>query len=109
LPKRANCPVITSFRVKHLIDNAHSHYGGEAGIGAIPPGGRAARGDLILAIGPRLGEMTTQSYDLFDVPDGVADRLIHIHPGGEELGRVYRPVLAPPPRPVGHDRDRRGR
>ena len=90
-----NCPIITSFRVKHLFDNTHSHYGGEAGIGACPAVVGALReADLIVAIGPRLGEMTTQSYDLFDVPEGVADRLIHIHPGGEELGRVYRPKLA---------------
>ncbi|HCR94328.1 MAG: thiamine pyrophosphate-binding protein [Oceanicaulis sp.] len=93
--EQMNCPVITSFRVKHLFDNKHSHYGGEAGIGACPAVVGALReADLIVAIGPRLGEMTTQSYDLFDVPEGVADRLVHIHPGGEELGRVYRPKLA---------------
>ncbi len=89
------CPVITSFRVKHLIDNAHSHYGGEAGIGACPAVVETLRqSDLILAIGPRLGEMTTQSYDLFDVPEGVAGKLVHIHPGGEETSRVYRPSLS---------------
>jgi len=89
------CPVVTSFRAKHLIDNDHSYYAGEAGIGANPALVAAMReSDLILAIGPRLGEMTTQSYDLFDTPDAIADRLIHIHPGGEELGRVYRPRLA---------------
>ncbi|MCR9128416.1 MAG: thiamine pyrophosphate-binding protein [Alphaproteobacteria bacterium] len=91
----ASCPVVTSFRAKHLIENHHSHYAGEAGIGANPALVAALReSDLILAIGPRLGEMTTQSYDLFDTPDGIADRLIHIHSGGEELGRVYRPHLA---------------
>lgn len=90
-----SCPVVTSFRAKHLIDNDHSHYAGEAGIGANPALVAALReSDLILAIGPRLGEMTTQSYDLFETPDGIAERLIHIHPGGEELGRVYRPRLA---------------
>lgn len=89
------CPVVTAFRGKSLIDNAHACYAGEAGIGANPALIEALRAsDLILAIGPRLGEMTTQSYRLFDVPDGVADRLIHIHPGGEELGRVHRPMLA---------------
>lgn len=93
--ERLNCPVLTSFRVKHLIDNAHSHYGGEAGIGACPAVVETLRhSDCILAVGPRLGEMTTQSYDLFDVPEGVADRLIHIHPGGEETSRVYRPALS---------------
>lgn len=91
----ACCPVVTSFRAKHLIDNDHGSYAGEAGIGANPALVSALRNsDLILAIGPRLGEMTTQSYDLFATPDGIADRLIHIHPGGEELGRVYRPRLA---------------
>lgn len=91
----AACPVVTSFRAKHLIDNGHSNYAGEAGIGANPALVDALRqSDLILAVGPRLGEMTTQSYDLFATPDGIADRLIHIHPGGEELGRVYRPRLA---------------
>ena len=89
------CPVVTSFRAKHLIDNDHPNYAGEAGIGANPAVIEAVRtADLILAVGPRLGEMTTQSYDLFEVPDGAADRLIHIHPGGEELGRVHRPLMA---------------
>ena len=93
--ERIGCPVATSFRAKHLIDNDHAHYAGEAGIGANPALVEALRAsDLILAVGPRLGEMTTQSYDLFDLPDGVAERLIHIHPGGEELGRVHRPMLA---------------
>ncbi|MGY6627777.1 MAG: thiamine pyrophosphate-dependent enzyme [Oceanicaulis sp.] len=92
---RVNCPVATSFRAKHLFDNTHSHYAGEVGIGVNPALRDALRdADLILAIGPRLGEMTTQSYDLFDVPGGLEDRLIHIHPGGEELGRVYHPDMA---------------
>jgi acetolactate synthase-1/2/3 large subunit len=89
-----NCPVVTAFRGKSLINNRHSHYAGEAGIGCNPALVDALReSDLILAIGPRLGEMTTQSYRLFELPDGVADRLIHIHPGGEELGRVHRPMI----------------
>ncbi len=88
------CPVLTAFRGKSLIDNAHSYYAGEAGIGANPALVSALReSDLIVAMGPRLGEMTTQSYRMFDLPDGVADRLIHIHPGGEELGRVHRPMI----------------
>jgi acetolactate synthase-1/2/3 large subunit len=90
-----NCPVVTAFRGKSLIDNTHAHYAGEAGIGCNPALVDALRdSDLILAIGPRLGEMTTQSYRLFELPDGIADRLIHIHAGGEELGRVHRPMMA---------------
>jgi acetolactate synthase-1/2/3 large subunit len=42
----------------------------------------------VLAVGVRLGEMTTNGYTLLEVPRPVQN-LIHIHPGPEELGRVY--------------------
>jgi acetolactate synthase-1/2/3 large subunit len=48
--------------------------------------------DLLLVVGPRLGEMTTSGYTLLDVPDP-KQALVHVHPGAEELGRVYRPDL----------------
>lgn len=101
LAERFDVPVVTSFRAKQLFDNTHSHYGGEAGIGCNPDlVARMKDCDLMLAIGPRLGEMTTQGYTLFDVPGGAADKLIHIHPGGEELGRVWRPKLGVVARPA---------
>lgn len=84
------CPVVTSFRAKHLMNNDHRLYAGEAGIGANPKLVQALRdSDLIVAIGPRLGEMTTQSYNLFGVPGVLTGKLIHIHSGAEELNRVY--------------------
>ena len=49
--------------------------------------------DLIVAIGPRLGEMTTGGYELL-VPPKARQQLVHIHAGAEELGRVYAPDLA---------------
>jgi acetolactate synthase-1/2/3 large subunit len=54
--------------------------------------------DLLLAIGPRLGEMTTSGYTLLDSPTP-RQKLVHVFPGAEELGRVYHaelPVLAGP-------------
>jgi acetolactate synthase-1/2/3 large subunit len=45
--------------------------------------------DLILAVGPRLGEMTTAGYTLLEVPR-LRQRFVHVHPGAEELGRVYQ-------------------
>jgi acetolactate synthase-1/2/3 large subunit len=49
--------------------------------------------DLLLVLGPRLGEMTTDGYKRLKVP--VPDQtLIHMHQGAEELGRVYQPDLA---------------
>ncbi len=49
--------------------------------------------DLILAIGPRLGEATTGGYTLIEAPVP-RQKLVHIHASGEELGRVYLPALA---------------
>jgi acetolactate synthase-1/2/3 large subunit len=42
----------------------------------------------VLAVGVRLGEMTTGGYTLLQAPRP-AQRLVHIHAGPEELGRVY--------------------
>jgi acetolactate synthase-1/2/3 large subunit len=40
-------------------------------------------------IGARLGEWTTVNYTLFDVPRPKM-KFVHVHPGAEELGRVYQ-------------------
>lgn len=86
-------PVGASFRCKDLFDNLDPHYFGDVGIGINPKlGERVKQADLVLAIGPRLGEMTTGGYTLFDVPDTKQD-LIHVHAGAEELGRVYNADL----------------
>ena len=64
-------------------------YAGDVGIAMNPK--RAARvkaADLIIAIGPRLGEMTTGGYSLLEAPRP-RQRLVHVHAGAEELGRVY--------------------
>ena len=47
----------------------------------------------LLAIGARIGEITSQSYSLLGIPDP-GKTLIHIHAAAEELGRVFRPTLA---------------
>jgi acetolactate synthase I/II/III large subunit len=87
-------PVATSFRAKDLIDNRHRCYVGDMGIGPNPLlAARLCDADLLIACGPRLGEMTTGSYSLLN-PAQPQQQLVHIHPGAEELGRVYRPALA---------------
>jgi acetolactate synthase-1/2/3 large subunit len=83
-------PVGCSFRRQDLIDNRHPHYAGEIGI--VTGAGlkkRVQESDLILAVGPRLGEMTTAGYTLLEVPR-LRQRFVHVHPGAEELGRVYQ-------------------
>jgi acetolactate synthase I/II/III large subunit len=82
-------PVGCAFRFQDLFDNAHPNYAGDVGIGINPKlAARVKDADLILAIGPRLGEMTTGGYTLLQAPRP-AQQLIHIHAGAEELGRVY--------------------
>jgi acetolactate synthase-1/2/3 large subunit len=84
-----NLPVGCAFRFQDLFDNAHPNYAGDVGIGISPAlAARVQEADLILAIGPRLGEMTTGGYTLLKAPRP-AQKLIHIHAGAEELGRVY--------------------
>ena len=78
------------FRRQDLIDNQHKNYIGDVGIGVNPSlAERVKQADVILAIGPRLGEMTTGGYSLFEIPVP-RQTLIHVHPGAEELGRVYQ-------------------
>ncbi|MCY4753898.1 thiamine pyrophosphate-binding protein [Pelomonas aquatica] len=88
-----NLPVGCAFRFQDLFDNAHPNYAGDVGIGINPKlAARVKEADLILAIGPRLGEMTTGGYTLLQAPRP-AQQLIHIHAGAEELGRVYTAEL----------------
>ena len=94
-------PVATSFRRGHLFDALHECYAGDLGIGPNPKLlARVQNADLVVLVGGRLGEMPSQSYSLFDIP-GPRQTLVHIHPGAEELGRVYHPHLAINAAPTG--------
>ena len=82
-----------AFRFQDLFDNRHPNYIGDVGVGVNPKlAQRIKDADLILAIGPRLGEMTTSGYTLLDAPVP-AQTLIHVHAGAEELGRVFQAQL----------------
>ncbi|NRR32762.1 thiamine pyrophosphate-binding protein [Oxalobacteraceae bacterium] len=86
-------PVACAFRFQDLLDNAHPHYVGDVGIGINPKlAARVREADVILAIGPRLGEMTTGGYALISSPVP-QQRLIHVHADAEELGSVYQAEL----------------
>ncbi len=87
-------PVATTFRRGHLFDALHPCYAGDLGIGPNPKLLAQVKGsDLVLLIGGRMSEMASQSYTLFDIPDPQM-KLVHVHPGADELGRVYHPYLA---------------
>ena len=82
-------PVGCGFRFQDTFDNHHPLYAGDVGIGINPKlAARVREADLILAIGVRLGEMTTGGYGLLAAPRPT-QKLVHLHAGAEELGRVY--------------------
>jgi len=92
--ERFALPVATTFRRGHLFDSLHPNYAGDLGIGPNPKLlARIKSSDLVLLIGGRMGEMPSQSYTLFDIPEPQMT-FVHVHPGAEELGRVYHPALA---------------
>lgn len=87
-------PVGASFRCQDYLDNRHPNYVGDVGIGINPAlAERVRKADVILALGARLGEMTTSGYTLLKSPVP-KQNLIHIHADPSEIGRVYRPELA---------------
>jgi acetolactate synthase-1/2/3 large subunit len=87
-------PVANAFRFQDTFDNHHPLYAGDVGIAINPKlAQRVKDADLILAIGPRLGEMTTGGYTLLEAPKA-KQTLVHIHASAEELNRVYQADLA---------------
>jgi acetolactate synthase-1/2/3 large subunit len=87
-------PVATTFRRAHLFAPTHPCYAGDLGIGPNPKLlARIEAADLVLLVSGRLGEQPSQAYTLLDIP-GPRQTLVHVFPGVEELGRVYRAHLA---------------
>ena len=83
-------PVGCSYRCQDLFDNRHPNYVGDIAVGLNPAlENRIRNADLLLAVGPRLGEWTTINYSLIDIPRP-KQKFIHVHAGAEELGRVYQ-------------------
>ncbi len=91
--KRFGLPVAASFRCQDYIDNRSENYVGHAGVGMDPTLAQTiADADTLVVVGARLGEMTTNSYQLVEIPTP-KQKLVHVHPGADELGTVYRAEL----------------
>jgi acetolactate synthase-1/2/3 large subunit len=89
----AGIPVVTAFRRQDVVANDAPWYAGNLGYGPNPRLAQRVRdADLLLVIGARLGEATTNGYTLI-TPDHPGQRLIHVHPDPNELGRVYEADL----------------
>jgi acetolactate synthase I/II/III large subunit len=86
-------PAAVSFRSQDLIDNRSPSYVGAFGNSGNPAlVERIGAADLVVAIGTRLDELTTADYRLLE-PPRPRQRLVHVHPGAGELGKVYQPEL----------------
>ena len=91
--ERFALPVATTFRRGHLFDALHPCYAGDFGIGPNPRLlARVTAADVLILAGTRFGEMSSQSYSVLGIPNP-GKTLVHVHPGAEELGRVYRADL----------------
>lgn len=93
--EKFDLPVATTFRCQDYVDNSHPNYAGVIGIAALPSLLQSVREDvdLLITIGSRWGEMTTQGYDLIQSPVPQM-QFVHMHPGPEQLGHVYAPDLS---------------
>ncbi|MDQ2694597.1 MAG: thiamine pyrophosphate-binding protein [Pseudomonadota bacterium] len=86
-------PVAASFRRQDLLDNTHPNYAGDLSLATSPALAQRVRdADLLLAVGARLGDVATGGYTLV-TPPVPRQTLVHVHPGVEELGRVYQAYL----------------
>lgn len=86
-------PVAVSFRCQRLLNNDSPNYIGHFSVARTHYLDEAARSaDVIVSVGARLGEITTAGYTLFNAPVPT-QKLVHVFPSGEELGRVFEPTV----------------
>jgi len=92
--ERIGLPVATAFRRQDALPPSSPVYAGNLGYGPNPKlTARIKDADLVLVVGARLGEATTDGYSLI-TPDHPGQLLVHVHPDPAELNRVYRADLA---------------
>jgi len=92
--ERSGLPVVAAFRRQDAIPNISPAYAGNLGYG---PNAKLVQrvkdADLLLVMGPRLGEATTDGYTLV-TPEHPGQTLVHVHPDPNELNSTYRADLA---------------
>jgi acetolactate synthase I/II/III large subunit len=87
----ASLPVAVSFRRQRLFAADHPCFAGDLGLGANPELIALIKAsDLVILLGTRLSEIASQDYTLLDA---TVQKIVHVHPGAEELGRVFSGVL----------------
>ena len=96
--ERHHFPVATAFRRSDSFDNSHPNYIGELGLAPNPGLIKLIQGsDLIIAVGPRIGDITTAGYTTLDAPARAScnpqQKLVHVHISGDEINSVFRADL----------------
>lgn len=90
----ANIPVVTSFRRQDAFRNTHDCYAGVLGTTVDARLTKHVKeADVLLVVGARLGEMTTQGYTIVEPPKP-KQTLVHVYPDASELNKVYKATLA---------------
>jgi acetolactate synthase I/II/III large subunit len=86
-------PVVTTFKQQDLIPNDHANYAGHLGF-KIPQAilDLYLEADLVIAVGTRLGDTTTQGYLFPSGRDGRQD-LVHVTDDAGAIGRVIPAAL----------------
>lgn len=88
-----NLPVAVTFRRQDLLDNRHPSYAGVVGLGLDPKlRKRIDETDLLIVLGPQLGEIVSGGYSYFTFPKP-RQTFVHVAAGVDELGKVYQPDL----------------
>jgi acetolactate synthase-1/2/3 large subunit len=87
-------PVAVSFKHQDIFTNGHPHFAGHLGY-AMPTTVVDVLGqtDLILAVGTRLGDVTTQGFRLPDKPKP-KQPLIHVYPDPAWFGRRFETEMS---------------
>jgi acetolactate synthase-1/2/3 large subunit len=87
-------PVMPTHRRPYLFDPAHPNYGGYmSGRVHADIMKELKQADLLVALGERLTSTVSQGFTFPAAPEPQLP-LVHIWPGPEEIGRVWRPDLA---------------
>jgi acetolactate synthase-1/2/3 large subunit/sulfoacetaldehyde acetyltransferase len=87
LSERCGMPMITAYGRNDAVPNGHALYLGPLGRAGAPEAAAACRrADLLLVVGSRLAQFTTQFDDRYVRPD---TSLIQIDIEGRDIGRYY--------------------
>lgn len=89
----SDIPVVAALRYQDMFDNQSPCYAGDLGLGLAAGVRRTlAEADVVLAINTRFGEISTESYTLFQVPVP-KQKMIHVHGSDHEIGKIYIPEI----------------